>query len=109
MGEPWEFVLHIDNQGRYEPHVELIWIEMVNGPSDDWHCEVMEPNIQDVKRRARYSLFVLQPYRIRRGQTAIIRVQCTFQQPGAYEMLWNFAFEESGIAFFSEKILIEVR
>ncbi|NPA26174.1 MAG: hypothetical protein GXO36_01040 [Chloroflexi bacterium] len=109
-GEPWEFVLRITNQGPHEPHLHLIWVEVVD-PEEPvaWSCQILDAEVEKVKKGETYYLFFLRPQKLAQGSTVETHLQCTLMQPGTYEILWGAELEESGISFFTDIVTLQVR
>ena len=108
-GEPWLFVVRIANFGEYEPRLNTISIEFLSERPEGVACDVLTPPFRTEKLYPSSFLYFLEPARVRYGEITVIRLQCLFPQPGQYDLLITASFRESGVAFFSRRIEVNVR
>jgi len=109
-GQPWTFTLSIDNRGTHEPHLHVMWVEILGGPTEEgWRCAMVNPAAQKTQAQARTYLFYLPKKRIVRNAVTTAQMQCVFSRPGAYTLLVASELQESGIAFFSKQLTVNVR
>jgi len=94
LNELYDFIIQIDNQGKYEPHLNTVAIELFNDQKG-MICTMLEPTPEEVNIVVNNILFLLPHTKIKRNHVTTIRIQCVFSQPGVYELYIGADFQES--------------
>ncbi len=108
LHEPYNFFIRIENHGEHEPHLNTAIVEAFSEPGK-WTCIMLAPEPSEAKPFSSGYLFYMPPEKVRQNAVTIIRLQCTFNQPGTYKLHFAAEFRESGTAFVSQVFSVTVR
>ncbi len=108
LHEPYDLIIRIENQGEYEPHLNTAVVEVFD-EQGGWTCTMLEPEPSEVKPFSSGYLFYMPPKKVEADAVTVIRLQCTFNQPGTYKLHFAAEFQESGTAFVSQVFSVTTR
>ncbi|NPA92244.1 MAG: hypothetical protein GXO56_01015 [Chloroflexi bacterium] len=112
LHEPYDLFIRIENHGEHEPHLNTAIVELLNEQENEqkeWACIMVEPEPSEVKPFSSGYLFYMPPEKVKMNAVTVIRLQCTFNQPGTYKLLLAAEFQESGTAFVSRVFSVTAR
>ena len=109
LNQPWEVEVRISHNGPYRPHLELVSIQVWEGPSDGVSCRLLEPETRHTEQGQNILLIYMKPIRLTPGSTTVLRIECTIGKPGVYRIFVHGALRESSRPFFEAIIDLEAR
>ena len=108
--QSYDLVVTIENHGKHEPHLSTAIVDVFEGPNEGLSCVMVEPEPLETRPFDSGVLFYMPPKQVARdAPVTTVHIQCTFTQPGIYELYFSVAFRESTHGFVNRVFVVTAR